>query len=848
MVISTMTALLISCMAMYCSMTTARSSQYAVFNQVQASQSSQSIATIVFNALAGAIDPDSAEGAAAQALYAKMGELENPGDCITTTADKFASLDPNNVNATEADIDQLGAYSVTITLQQDEDGNNFYDICVVSSVEGNRDAVHLTFGYDETTQGGGGSGVGNFEIFTSTGYLPNDSIIDRGIFLTSLFCDTQVSYIGPYDGSDMALIGDFAAGGSVVFRKGFETIGDSSQGRYSDFKSYLHATTWAIRGDFFQEPYANSWANDDIYLMDGSRVMIGGNATFSNKAFRSYTRDSSNNIHKGNGIVNIYVLGDCYFNGDTDYSSINLYVNGNLTIGSTTCYGNNNFHGIYVNGTVTYEGSGGPRVGGTIISNPTSLPKWDENAPNMSVEEVASETSSRTATRAYGKWVIPDEKFAEGQTVKVRLNSCNFPTDGVDALTSTFTLAYDDNCETAKNHTANYIGKTFTIDGFEGSSAGNQVPLAVVLDTGDDEENVLMIKLKPYLDMYGNKVSDPSQAKLFAWAPPCDNYNNDAGFMVIIKGRGSVILDLAEGASYQDINFQHTVHYSWFVIQGGYEYTETQQYQSANGSWGSKTIHIYNGRNLKDGDVIQINGSEVWFDGVQMRPWTMATAVIHKECTKGDGCSYYTTQSAQTCKVAGCGRPLQEIICPTHGSVATYCTVCEEYEYIREKLSKFQSGSDGTEGFCNNRLDKPTVDRLLNQCPEWREKLRYNGGDIVYPNTNLYLTTCSENTTLNLAKRYTQWGYSEVMQNSFYGYVYAPYATLQMYGTSGKNSPRFVGGMVVSDFIIGHNYPIAACYPERMPDEIAGIGGGNIQGGLAGKTTKSWKISLGGYS
>lgn len=850
MVISTMTALLISCMAMYCSMTTATTSQYAVFNQVQANQSAQSIATIVFNTLADAMNPDSGAGAAAQELYAKMTELQNPGDCITTTADKFASLDPNNANATEEDIDQLGAYSVTITLRQDEDGNNFYDICVVSSVEGNKDAVHLSFGYSESGEEGSG-GVGNFEIFTTTGYLPNDTVVDRGAFLTSLFCDTQVTYIGPYLGSPLALVGDFSTGGSVVFRKGFETMGEYN---LANFKPYLHPTTWAIRGNFYQEQNNN----DDIYLMSGSRIMVGGNADFGTKGPRSFTKDAGDNITKGAGIVDVYILGDCYFNGNVDYSSINLHVNGNLTLGSTTCGGNISFHGIYVNGTVTLQTSSqwqGPRIGGVIHNDPTSFPKWDENAPGMSVEEVAAELSSRTATRAYGKWVISDEKYAEGETVKIKLNGTNTPRDGVPALTSTFTLAYDNNCETAKNGTANHVGKIFTIDGFKGTANTGPAPISVILDTGDDEDNVLIIKLKGYLDMLGKRTANASDAKLFAWVPPEDNYNKDAGLLVLVKGRGSVILDLDDGVSYQDNDFQHTLHYSWFVMLGGYDYTENLQYLDADGSWKSKNVNCYHCGNLKNGNVLHDQkgdnqGNEVWFDGVQMEPWSMVTALIHKDCKKGDGCSYYTNLSQQQCKITGCGRNLTEIICPTHGVVATYCDVCEEYEFTRDKLAQYNSGATGVEGFCSNRLDKPTVDRVLNQLPQWKERIKYNGGDIVYPNTNIYLISVSENTTINLAKRYTTMSgsYQEVKENSFYGYVYAPYVTVQIIGSAGKKSCRFVGGMVVADFIIDNIPPIAACYPDRMPDEITGIGGGQMQGNLGGKTTRSWKISLGGYS
>ena len=70
------------------------------------------------------------------------------------------------------------------------------------------------------------------------------------------------------------------------------------------------------------------------------------------------------------------------------------------------------------------------------------------------------------------------------------------------------------------------------------------------------------------------------------------------------------------------------------------------------------------------------------------------------------------------------------------------------------------------------------------------------------------------------------------------------------YKAAGGNNTGFIklcGGLVVSDYDINGTNSFFGCYPEKMPSQTAGMaGGGTIT--VIPSTTRSWKVTIGGYN
>ena len=185
MVLSTMTALMITCMAMYFAVVSSRTAQVAVFNQQQSYQSARSISDILISGLQTGV-----LGSGSNDLRDKMVNGMEEGDVITTNGNGFLSLNPTE---TLDDDENIGAYDVTITRLKDEivDGetNKTFDIAITTSVNGVREVVHNVIhvlppnpDLPETAPS---------QVFAATGYADQDTYIDGGKFLTDMFIDTE---------------------------------------------------------------------------------------------------------------------------------------------------------------------------------------------------------------------------------------------------------------------------------------------------------------------------------------------------------------------------------------------------------------------------------------------------------------------------------------------------------------------------------------------------------------------------------------------------------------------------------------------------------------------------------
>lgn len=796
MVISTMTALMIACVAMYFSVVSSRTTEYATFFQTQSYQSASSITEMLFAGL-----NDSASSFR-EDLSAAMFAL-NEGETLTTGLNDFTgSFTPGAVlSEEEAErLAQLGAYSVDITrLPNEKVGGKecwTFDIATTSIVNGQSEIVH-TYVHLETgeTPAVPSSDGG---VFAATGYVPNDAYLDGGYFLTDVFFDTEFTFTNMYGSKANFMSGNLATGGSLTLQEWIQPIG-SAPGDYKS--SFLtRPTTWAIRGDLTNN------GNNSIKLLGGSTVYVGRNLTQATwSGFESVD----------GGKYDVYVLGDIYVKMGADFSKVNLYVDGDIHIQG----GNITLGTYYINGSFIEEGG---VVNGT---KPATLPKWDDSAPGLSYDEVVEQLEEKTSSESYYKWKIKDSDVA-GE-FKIKLDDGTGEGYSADKMKPTFTIAYPGS-ESANDTTITnkIVTRSGTITGFEGSDGGNGTPLTIIIDTGDNPNNVITLRVKPYLDVDGDGTPET-----FAWFPGNKgqktdfHLGNNKSKSILVKGRGSVIIDIPEGVTYQDSSCQQFMHYSWFVMLGG---TEPIEYYGK----------VYKSENL--------NGAAS-FNGLQ--PAVNAAQFIHRDCHDGDGCVYTieTKINDKEKPCVYCGEPAKFVFCGTHGKVCTFCANSDCVSNEGKKSSQIDPDIEyfKEKGLCNNRLHKPAVDSYLNSHTDLKDRVSITNSEgvkeVVYPTTNIFLVNANESAEIRFSQTAKEGG-GAIMQNSFYGYVYAPYMTFKAMGSSGTAINRFFGGLTVSDYVLDDGYAFTGCYPDLMPTDL--MGKDSLESPIDG-VPKNWKITFG---
>lgn len=811
MVISTMTALLISVMAMYFAMVSSRQTQYAVFNKMQANQSAKSIKDIIEVSLKTA-------GNGGDVLRQEMKKL-GVGQSISTGANGFASLDPNNTAG--LDESQLGAYSVTITRMPDDvsTGNMMFDIMVMSSVDGNRDAVHYTLPYSESTTHTPGEGEegggGDAELFAATGYVPNDAYINGGYYLTDVFYDTQYTYMNTFGGSGENRIGlGLSTGGDLMLGSDAMSVVHSASGDAisSEDVGKIGPVTWAIRGNFYPN------LGSDMGMRGGSQILVGGDIIWPNQNVGfSVKNDGYTGTMPTSDHICIYVNGDFNYSGSDLRENTWVFVNGNVT---------NIGHNKQSNARLFVTGSDTERAEKTkTLSTDTPVEEWKTSGDfefGLTYDEAMELLGSKTQTISYYKWDISGNTTAsDTQHVDIRINSANSDwttADGevIPANQRNFIFSYDENTDSAPlikkadgtgGNEMGAIGKTFVIDSINTHNDGNghKRGQTIIIDTGNDPNNIMTIKL----NATATETANGETHDVFSWFP--ENGSATSGYdvaehkrLVLLKGRGTVLFDLPTGVTYEDANQQLTCHVGWFLIEGGKITTES------------------------DGRLD--------FSGINNQGKYSATIVpyIHKTCGEGDGCVFSYAESEATCKE--CGGKLTQVKCSVHGDVNKYCKTCHP-----EK--------DSRTDWCVNHIDKAKFNEFYATL-NGNEKAAVtdaSNNSIIYPSTNIMLVSCDESAEMRFSQTLNGSGISH---NTFFGFLYAPYVSyLASGGATAGGLLKLCGGMTVGDYDIKAINAYIGCYPDKMPNELSGMaGGGSMAGGKLGGTTKSWKIEIGGYT
>lgn len=830
MVISTMTALIISCMAMYFTMVSANSAQYAVFGQMQATQTAMSVQDIVRGALSpyNGMNPD---------FQRKLLELE-PGESVTTDANGFMALDPNvETGKTPAEI---GAYSVTITCISKTGtlGNDLemeFDYLIMSSFNGSRDAIHIVVPYSESykgdpSDGDDGSG-GDAELFAATGYIPNDAYIDGGYYLTSVFYDTQYTYMNTYGGSGENRIAlDLRTGGDLMLGTDAMTVvhSASDDAISSADVAKIGPVTWAIRGNFYPN------LNSDFGMRGGSQILVGGNFTFDSGNNSFYVKNGG---YTGAGTLDDHIC--VYVNGDLDYSGSDIkeniwfFVNGNVyNVGGNK----------QSNARLFVTGNDAERAAKTSTLH-TSLPieEWPLEGDfddGLSLDQMLQLLSQKTKTVDYYKWDLSkNTQQPDTQHIDIRLNATGSDWtddkgDTYEAYARNYVIAWpgSDSESLLKSKGGNEYGvsgKSFIIDSVW-THGDNNTGQNIIIDTGDDDTNIMTIKL---CDSTGSGefswfVDRETHTNVISWWPyeaevtygpfgtSLGNINNHKR-LIVLKGRGTVLLDLPKGVTYQDAGYQVSAHVGWLLIEGA--------------------------------DIKEENG-HLEFSGINAQGKYSAKIVpyIHKTCsgvkegeTDADllanscGCEF-TIEESTTAKCQDCSNNLKVVSCSIHGDVNKYCSTCHG-----EK-------NDRTD-WCVNHVDKANFDDFYDTLSGTRKEWVTDDKGIVYPNTNFMLVSCDESADMRFSQTTDD---EDIVNNEFFGFIYTPYVSY--YAAGGAQAGGLIklcGGMTVGDYDIQAIHAYIGCYPDHMPNDLANMPGGGVMAGEKLKgTTKTWKIGLGKYT
>lgn len=525
MVLSTMTALLIAVMAMYFSVVSSRSVQYAVFNQAQSYQSAISLQQAMTADL-------TSTGPMAGVLKVITNNSFAVGDKMSTNGNDFLAF-----GGTNADENDVGAYDVTITRVDDEvvSGKTCktYDIATTVSVNGVMDTVHMyihVMPLDEATY------PASSDIFASTGYVPNNAYLSTGWFYTKSTFDNEFTVIGEGSGGSLT-ISDLFCGGSMEVN----WIG-SSPGK---------PVTWVIRDTMYYNK------NQGLELGTSSErgeLYIGKDFVLAPNMWITFTN------------MDVYCFGDFYMydGGGINWTNCSLHVDGNVYYGNGSIPSQLECNGQVLKAQTAWDSVAGKSVV-TGWTEQTGISPWDDEDADAKLAFIEEKTQSHE----FQNWEVEPSKF-NGMGTEISFNTSDTDATNsygrvIPAHTYTCELKWTD------SGTEQYADITEVRDyGTKNNADGKYY--TVLIDTGDDPNNVYYLRLNGIRDWDGDARREK---ETFSWYPSTAT-NTDGRFSmdqgraaVIFKGEGSVVLTIDEGVTYVASDQEVIMHEGWFRLLGG---------------------------------------------------------------------------------------------------------------------------------------------------------------------------------------------------------------------------------------------------------------------------------------
>lgn len=507
MVLSVMTALIVTCMAMYFSVVSSRKTQYAIFNQQQAYQSAVSLNESLLGAIYSKLD-GSTNGSGFSALSEAMFKL-NQGETLTTSGNEFSSFNAG----LKVDEDQVGAYTADITMLGEVTDGKLFDIAVTTMVNGTESISHQYVVLGGETPGNDPPSR-QLPLFIASGLVPTSPALNAGYMFSDVFYDSEFTHFMPYGpngnngeggAAELKTMGDVYAGGTLTVNYRLTEADGKNHNNRGSGKPH----TWAIRKDLIMTngecpvSFTPESKIGDEYADKTNRVYVGGDCIFKSNA-------------RGFENCEIYVLGDLIIEpGAKIGNNVKIFVAGKKegTVSGT-------------NVTVSQGLSNRNEIAGHIEYCTQDVPFYDWNSryetiPGIEKEEIAHFVQTPGTPAAQFVW----SESNQGCTIK-------------------------------------------GVDGFGGITGGNfdynngtDVGYKLVIDTGNDPGNVYTIRLKPYLKSKGSTKNDT-----FSWCPKYGDYAT----WVIVKGKGSVVFEVEDGVTYENRSYKTNVmHVDWATSRFG---------------------------------------------------------------------------------------------------------------------------------------------------------------------------------------------------------------------------------------------------------------------------------------
>lgn len=508
MVVSTMAALTVLVTAMYMSVLSSRQVQYATFDQEQAYVTSTSVADI-FTAYIS----DSKN--ASTTIMKKISTMK-AGQTITTNGNDFAAF-----GGTKEDS-AIGAYTVDIKRLNNETISgvdwNVYDVAVTVQKNGIAETTHslVRSKNGEPTQM---EPIDRF--FTSTGYLPNDVWISSITSDSTVYCDNEYTVFA----KDKNAAGD----GDVMLNMDIICAGGALFNDQSTFKPFDEPLTWVFGNNLtIGKDCTASTFELGKSSSERGKIIVGGDmiaSAYGSRDFGEYT--------------DVYVFGDLYIEGNPISFKGNLYVKGDIIVKDSNRH---KFSSLYLNGTMKSAVPGGTVNTGELVLHDMTTNK---EVFNDAITESTKILDNRIGASVFPKW--------QAKTSGLTENPITFR-----------------KCGTADAKYIHYIKDDCTIGTVRDVGDGSDSPtnFTIILDTGDDPNNVLTIGLSGNVDNDGD-----GKYETFMWFPDTDSSRR---ISVVIVGRGSVVIDVPDGVTYQATDREFFGHIAWFMMGGGsIKYTDS---------------------------------------------------------------------------------------------------------------------------------------------------------------------------------------------------------------------------------------------------------------------------------
>ena len=769
MVLSTMSALFMLVTAMYFSVVSSRSVQYAVFNQEQAYQSSISVSDALVASLRANKSPEFSKAVLALKPPASG---QKTGDVLSTNGNGFAEFLGESGGASYSN-DQLGAYTVEITRLSDatENGTSYqvYDFAITSSVGGILETTHTFVRY---------SGVFSDppDIFgtgmTSTGYVPNTPRLDRGTYDTPLRYDSEYCVIGDsandFSSTYPQINNDLTCTGTLRF-----VLASTPP------KSSV-PLTWVIGNDLELDSYNNSLSIDlKGSSTQHSKLIVGGDLIASDVATSNSFVVASN--------TDVFVQGDMYIkNGIQINSGGRLYVKGNvyLTNPEIFSWGVPSLNGWSIDPSCFF-------VGGAIMDTKNNLDasesyyiggaqiKTKVGALDISSTEWTDAMSiwdGKMTSPSYEKWSVLGDGTGAAHVTLLFNNDYRDAeykgkvVPGVTMINEELSIekypngvVIDDIIDVAEYNKDNGILVPGSNEEYSPSQKNHY---CTIIDTGEDPSAVFKIQITPNHD-YDSEAGNET----FTWLPLKDTAFKSDGSKkpyILIKGRGTLAIEVPAGTTYQAAHQEAYMHINWYSMLGG---------------------------------KINRNGNQCWVDAidtVNCSEMAIQNGWIHMtdKCSGSVKCDI-----VQKTETNDKGDPVTIHWCNTHDHKVT--------------SSEITTNGCGCYGVVEKSKVDAWIATSLGTIPAEQQQYFYDAKlGHIYPNVNTMLVSSDESAQIRLS--YFDDGVP-VAQNTFWGWIYAPYMTYMAKpgGSGGSGGTRIVGGIIVSDYISDDWYTFTYCRPDE---------------------------------